>query len=73
MNTWLWRDLGIFQAEKREGQCRQPDQHGRMDGDKAKKNGQPGAATDVPPWGHLTDISLPPVGEVKSLCCNVDK
>lgn len=51
MNTWLWRDLGIFQAETREGQCRQPDQHGRMDEDKAKKNGQPGAATDVPPLG----------------------
>lgn len=24
-------------------------------------------------WGHLTDVSLPPVGEVKSLHCNVNK
>lgn len=73
MNTWLWRDLGIFQAETREGQCRQPDQHGRMDEDKAKKIGSQERPQMSHLWGHLTDISLPPVREVKSLCCNVDK
>ena len=69
----MGRDLGILQAEKREGQCRQQNQHGLMDGDTAKKMGSREQPQMSHLWGHLTDISLPLVGEVKSLRCNVDK